>query len=79
MASTVEIREISSPRIGPTLGQGSKRIMEMLRQLTREHPAGRVGKTRADRMECSGVGTTRSENRASAWNRMVLKVLFFDS
>jgi hypothetical protein len=33
MASTVEIREISSPRIGPTLGQGSKRIiMEILRQ-----------------------------------------------
>ena len=48
----------------------------MLRQLTREPPAGRVGKTRADRMECSGVGTTRSENRASAWNRIVLKVLF---
>src|SRR4029077_7333247 len=45
----------------------------LLRQLTREPPAGRVGKTRADRMECSGVGTTRSENRASAWNRMVLK------
>jgi hypothetical protein len=30
MASTVEIREISSPRIGRIFGQGAKRVMAIL-------------------------------------------------